>query len=291
VEPTAVARVIDGIAVFVDASDFATHDGIDHDHRRTPKDGQARHFDRVAEQEFEIDRPHGTPRLYRFLLAEKFRRSVGPIRTHLVGASALSVCGGSGMDAEFLARAGAVVTTSDLSLGAATRARTRSERYRLEIRSIVADVEHLPYAEQSVDLVAVHDGLHHLDDPYAGLSEMARVARRWVVVTEPARASITGLAIRLGLALETEEAGNRVARMEPSEVAAFLEARGFVVLQAERYAMYYPHHPGAVFSLLSRPSFFPIVRVGWRLANALLGRFGNKMVVIAERDRPASTDS
>jgi hypothetical protein len=36
---------------------------------------------------------------------------------------------------------------------------------------------------------------------------------------------------------------------------------------------------------------FPIVRVGWRLANALLGRFGNKMVVIAERDQSAEAYS
>ena len=46
-----------------------------------------------------------------------------------------------------------------------------------------------------------------------------------------------------------------------------------------------------MFSLLSRPFVFPIVRVGWRLVNALLGRFGNKMVVIAERDQSAATDS
>ncbi len=49
--------------------------------------------------------------------------------------------------------------------------------------------------------------------------------------------------------------------------------------------MYYPHHPGAVFRFLSRPFVFPPVRVGWRLANALLGRFGNKMVVVAERSQ------
>jgi hypothetical protein len=78
--------------------------------------------------------------------------------------------------------------------------------------------------------------------------------------------------------------------MEPSEVAAFLEARGYVVLRAERYAMYYPHHPGTGFSLLSRPFVFPIVRLGWLLANALLGRFGNKMVVVAERDQSAEAD-
>jgi glycosyltransferase involved in cell wall biosynthesis/SAM-dependent methyltransferase len=280
-----------GIPILLPQPATAEHDELDHHHAHGHKAAQAAHFDRPGEEAFEIDRPHGTPRLYRFLLAEKFRRAVGPIRPHLVGASALSVCGGSGMDAEFLARAGASVTTSDLSLGAATRAKARSEQYGLGIQSIVADVEHLPFADQSVDLVAVHDGLHHLDEPHAGLSEMARVARRWVVVTEPARASITRLAVRLGLALETEGAGNRVARMESSEVAAFLEARGYVVLRAERFAMYYPHHPGAVFRLLSRPFVFPIVRVGWRLGNALLGRFGNKMVVVAERAQSAATDS
>ena len=290
-KPTAIGRLIEGILVYVDDSAVVVNDEIDHVHKSVQKHAQVRHFDRPGKEAFEIARPRGTPRLYRFLLAERFRRALSPIRADLVGASALSVCGGSGMDAEFLARAGAAVTSSDLSLGAATRARARSERYRLGIQSIVADVEQLPFADQSVDLVAVHDGLHHLDDPYAGLAEMARVARRWVVVTEPARASVTRFAVRLGLALETEEAGNRVARMEPSEVAAFLEARGYTVLRAERYAMYYPHHPGAVFSLLSRPFVFPMVRVGWRVANALLGRFGNKMVVVAERDRSAATGS
>ncbi len=133
--------------------------------------------------------------------------------------------------------------------------------------------------------MAVHDGLHHLVDPNAGIVEMARVARRWVIISEPARASATRVAIRLGLALETEEAGNRVARLDPSETGAFLESLGYVVLRAERYAMYYPHHPGAVFRLLSRPFIFPVVRFGWRVANTLLGRWGNKMVVVAERAR------
>jgi len=277
--------VADGIPILLPEPSLAAHDELDHQHGHGHQAAQAAHFDRPGEEGFEIDRPHGTPRLYRFLLTEKFRRAVGPIRPHLVGVSALSVCGGSGMDAEFLERTGATVTTSDLSLGAATRAKTRADRYGLGIQSIVADVEHLPYADRSVDLVAVHDGLHHLVDPYAGLSEMARVARRWVVVTEPAQAAITRLAVRLGLALETEDAGNRVARMEPSEVAAFLETHGYAVLRAERYAMYYPHRPGAVFSLLSQPFLYPVVQIGWRVANALVGRFGNKMVVVAERDQ------
>lgn len=275
-----------GVAILVGDSSATAHDEPDHQGAHGHKAAQVAHFDRSVEEAFEIDRPRGTPRLYRFLLGEKFRRVVGPIRPHVVGVTALTVCGGSGMDAEFLARAGAMVTSSDISLGAALRAKVRSERHRVEIRSIVADVEHLPFADLAVDMVAVHDGLHHLHDPYAGLSEMARVARHWVVVTEPARASLTRLAIRLGLALETEDAGNRVVRMDPAEVATYLKARGFVVLRAERYAMYYRHRPGVVFSLLSGPVIYPAVRVCWRLANALVGRFGNKMVVVAKRAEP-----
>jgi len=274
---------VGGIPILLREPALAEHDELDHHRANVHREAQAAHFDRPGEEGFEIDRPHGTPRLYRFLVAEKFRRAVGPISPHLVGASALCVCGGSGMDAEFLERVGATVTTSDLSMGAATRAKARAERYGLGVQSVVADVEHLPFTDRSVDLVAVHDGLHHLPDPYAGLSEMARVARRWVVVTEPARASITRLAIRLGMALETEEAGNRVARLDPSEVAAFLRGHGYTVLRAERYAMYYPHHPGPVFGVLSRPVVYPFVRLAWRFTNALVGRFGNKMVVVAER--------
>jgi hypothetical protein len=47
--------------------------------------------------------------------------------------------------------------------------------------------------------------------------------------------------------------------------------------------MYYRHQPGVVFRLLSRPGLFQLATAGWRLANAILGRFGNKMVVVGER--------
>ncbi len=276
-------RIVDGVEIYVDDPSLTSHDEVGHDHSHAQKDAQARHFDQLAQQEFEIERPHGSSRLYGFLLGQKFSRAVRPIRGQLNGSTALVVCGGSGMDAEFFARDGAIVINSDLSLGAALRAKERSARYKLPIRSIVADVERLPFADESVDIVAVHDGLHHLDDPYAGLAEMARVARRWVVVSEPARALVTQFAIRLGIALETEEAGNRVERLEPVEVASFLAARGFTVLRAQRYAMYYPHAPGRAFAVLSLPLIYQLVRVSWLAANLVIGPMGNKMVVVAER--------
>ena len=100
---------------------------------------------------------------------------VGPMQK---GETVLTVCAGSGMDAEFLARSGYRVIAADLSLGAALRCLDRARRYNLDIAPIVADAEHLPFPDQSIGLVYVHDGLHHLQDPMAGLIEMARVASR-----------------------------------------------------------------------------------------------------------------
>lgn len=291
--------IVDGIPLFVRDLAMTTHDEIDHNHGEPSggtatdahKASQADHFDRAVAEEFEVTRPHGTPRLYRFLVGEKFRRATRPIGVQLAGATALTVCGGSGMDAEFLARAGARVIASDISLGAAKRTRERARRNGLAIVPIVADVEHLPFADHSIDLVFVHDGLHHLERPKIGLAEMARVAGRWVSVTEPARAMGTSVAVRAGLALEREEAGNIVARMTREEVLDLLQIAGFRPLVAQRYAMYYRHEPGSVFRALSQRWAFPVVRAGWRMANALIGRAGNKLVVVAMRVRESRAES
>jgi ubiquinone/menaquinone biosynthesis C-methylase UbiE len=282
----------DGTPVFVDESD-AQHDELDHlqgDRRHqhahitdAHKAAQSAFFDRTELAEFEIERPTGSPALYRFFLTEKFRRSVEPFNGRLDGWTALTVCGGSGMDAEFLASAGATVISSDLSLGAARRVRERANRHGSAIAPIVADVEHLPFADRSVDLVYVHDGLHHLENPSAGVAEMARVARRAVSINEPARATATAISVRFGLSLDREEAGNRVARLEAASTTSALESTGFHIVRADRYAMYYHHVPGRLTKLLSRPMVLPLAIAWWRFANRIVGRFGNKLTIVALR--------
>lgn len=242
---------------------------------------QAAYFDDAVDVEFEIERPSGTPSLYRWLIAEKFRRALGG--ADLTGRTALVVCGGSGMDAEFLARAGADVMSSDISIGAARRAVERARRHDAAITSVVADVERLPFGDRSVDVVYVHDGLHHIENPYAGLREMGRVARRAVAVTEPADALLTAVAVKTGLALEREDAGNRVARLRLADVCAALEGEGFRIAHASRYAMFYRHEPGVAMRVLSHPLLLPLAKLGFRLANLLVGRAGNKLVVLALR--------
>ncbi|MDQ6778278.1 MAG: methyltransferase domain-containing protein [Actinomycetota bacterium] len=261
---------------------FTTWDQLAEDRQSQHKLEQAAFFD-AGSDEWEIERPRGAPDLYRRLMEDKFRRATAGLEQILPGASALTVCGGSGMDAEFLARAGAVVIASDISLGAAGRVRERARRHAVDITPIVGDVESLPFRDRSVDIVSVHDGLHHLTDPMRGLIEMARVARCAVTVSEPARAVATAIAVRFGVALEQEEAGNRVARLDPAEVAETLSDFGFRVVGSERYAMYYQHEPGRPMRLLSRRQGGRVAAGAISAFNRRAGSFGNKLAVRAVR--------
>jgi glycosyltransferase involved in cell wall biosynthesis/ubiquinone/menaquinone biosynthesis C-methylase UbiE len=265
-----VFSLVDGVPVLSPIADADVH-----------KDHQAEYYDSIDE-EFELTRPHGLPSFYGRFLGEKFRRSVDRIG-NMQGMTALTVCGGSGMDAEFLARAGANAIASDISLGAAKRTLERSRRFGFPVLSIVADIENLPFEDQSVDLVYVHDGLHHLTDPEKGLAEMARVAKYAVSVTEPAIATVTKLGIKAGVAQEIEDAGNRVERLAPERVEAVLRKAGFSSFKSQRYLMYYRHEPGAVMRVLSTPVVSDVAYWGWRAGNLLVGRFGNKMSVQATR--------
>ncbi len=246
------------------------------------KDEQAAYFDE-ADPEFEVSRPHGTPWLYRWLLAEKFRRSLAGLPVPAAGMTAATICGGSGMDAEFLARAGASVMSTDISLGAAQRTRQRAERYGFEVLPVVADAEALPLRDRSVDLLYVHDGLHHLDSPEAGLREMLRTSRLAVSINEPARARATLLAARVGLSEHYEEAGNFIARMDPQTLAADVSAAGFDVVRIERYAMVYRHEPGRAARALSLPGVRSVTVAALRAFNAVAGAVGNKLTLQAVR--------
>jgi len=273
--------VVDGIPVMSDLADDDT--GTDYKRR------QIEFFDGES-AEFEISRPNGQPQLYGWLMAEKFRRSVRDVERQLSGATLLTVCGGSGMDAEFLAAQGASVVASDLSLGAVQRAAERGRRCGLPIQAIVADAEHLPFADRSVDIVYVHDGLHHLSDPMVGVAEMCRVARHCVLITEPVRAAVTAVAVHLRIALEEEDAGNRVERISPREIAAHLRRDGLNVSGLDRYAMFYQHTPGRWMHFFSRTRSFRIARLSLIGFNRTLGRIGNKASICAVRhDRDIDT--
>lgn len=263
--------IVDGIPVFVILRDD--------DHKFAQAD---RSFD-PAEEAWEIERPHGAPALYGWLMCEKLRRSIEGIEDRVRGEVALVVCAGSGMDAEFLARRGARVIAADLSLPAVQRARERAERQNIRLTPIVADVEALPFSDRGVGLTYVHDGLHHLRDPYVGLREMARVAARAVSINEPVRALVTKIAIWAGIASEHEEPGTKVERLDPDLVQFHLRQAGLTVVGADRYAMFYRHAPGPAMHHLSRSRLLPVTRGAIDSFNHLLGGVSNKLAVRAVR--------
>jgi SAM-dependent methyltransferase len=58
-------------------------------------------------------------------------------------------------------------------------------RRRPNLRFEVMPVESLSFADGAFDLVAATEVLEHVGDPEAAVAEMARVARRWLLVSVP----------------------------------------------------------------------------------------------------------
>jgi SAM-dependent methyltransferase len=294
--PVAVGETASSLACTACGLAFADHDGIpllllpsieardgDDDVSTGHKERQIAFFDQDSVDDFGITRPRGAPELYGWLLEEKFRRSIIGLDHLLPGSTVLTICGGSGIDADFLARRGAHVILSDIAVGVVLQARERARRFGLDLELVVADAEALPFADASVDMVYVHDGLHHLERPALALAEMARVARHAISITEPAHAFATSTAVRLGLADRHEEAGNPVRRLTLDELTSELTARGFQPISPQRYAMYYHHWPGRAVRLLSHPVLLPLAKAAFGTVNRVAGRFGNKLAVQAVR--------
>jgi SAM-dependent methyltransferase len=278
----ALYHVRGGIPILLPAGFDASHVHDEIDHMHAHKHQQADYFDRGVAEEFEISRPNNAPEAYRWLIQQKFRRSVAHLPS-LRGATVVDACCGSGMDAELLAREGAGVIAVDISEGCAQRALARARRYGLDYLVVVGDVEHLPLRDAGADISYVHDGLHHLAEPALGLRELARVAGRAVSVNEPADALGTAAMVKLGISQAWEDAGNRVARLRPQDLARELRAHGFDVTAEGRYLMYYRHEPGSIMRLASRPLTRRAYRAAVSLADAALGRWGNKLQVTAKR--------
>ncbi|MFN7971774.1 MAG: class I SAM-dependent methyltransferase [Acidobacteriota bacterium] len=92
-------------------------------------------------------------------------------------ASVLEVASGSGVFSEPLAREFPGLTCVDFAHGMLA-ASTWGRRCQ-------ADAMRLPFADGSFDLVFEANLLHHVPDAAGAVREIARVARRWVVLLEP----------------------------------------------------------------------------------------------------------
>jgi ubiquinone/menaquinone biosynthesis C-methylase UbiE len=244
---------------------------------------QAAFFDSALDREFEIERPHGTGALYGWSIQSKFALASKMLGFPLSGTSLLDVCCGSGMGSEFYAKAGARVTGLDISEQSVNRARERARRHGFTAEFLTGDAENLPFPDQSFDVVAVHDGLHHLPNPHAAIAEMARVARSAVIVIEPARSWLTQQAVRVGFALDFEEAGNVVYRFEGSEVVDVLKNSGFESCGARQYLLYYRHEPFQWARWVEKTPILYAIKAVFQVASFLTPNLGNKLCVVGRR--------
>jgi SAM-dependent methyltransferase len=248
-----------------------------------PRERQLSFYDQQCGAEFEISRPHGCGRLYEFLVEHKFRTGLLMLRFEVAGRSVLELCCGSGMITEKFALAGAAVTGIDFSAASVARARERCRRRGFTAQFLIADAENLAFADRSFDIVAVHDGLHHLEYPDRAIREMARIARHEVLILEPARATLTRLAVHLGIAVDVEEAGNAVQRLVPRKIARILRDLGYSEIRWKRTLMYYPHRPSAWFRWFDHSLLFALFRLLFAVVDLGLGRWGNKLALGAMR--------
>jgi SAM-dependent methyltransferase len=251
----------------------------------TTKAGQADYYDHnVEDPEFEINRPYGESRVYRYLMDFKFARIIKLLGSSIQGSNVLIVCCGSGMDAEYAVRSGARVVALDISSGCLDRASVRAQRHGLNYALVRGDAENLPFRDGSFDYAFVHDGLHHLPTPELALTEMARVARLGIMVTEPADANVTKVLIRSGLMKPYEEAGNYVVRFHPQQLATLCRSLGFDRVRSSRYLMKYGHPPARWWRHLDSEPLFQAARATFlTFGSALFGRWGNKLAFVAER--------
>lgn len=246
-------------------------------------DFQRHFYAEECDPEFEIERPHGCGRVYDFLIERKFQDGMAVLGVPVRGRELLEICAGSGMMAEKFSRAGATVTATDFSPAAIARARERARRHHFALDVSVADAERLPFKDRSFDIAAVHDGLHHLENPERAIAEMARVAREAVLIMDPAEAALTRLAVHAGMAEDVEEAGNRVRRVNPEQAARILRDCGFGGVRWRRRLMYYPHRPWEWLRWFDNPISFAAFRAAYSGGNLALGRWGNKLSLTARR--------
>lgn len=92
-----------------------------------------------------------------------------------------------GMYAISAARADAVAVGIDISETKLQRAVSYAAEFEVTDKAffLSADGHHLPFGDDSFDMVICSQVLEHLSDPELAMRELARVAKRWVIISVP----------------------------------------------------------------------------------------------------------
>ena len=123
---------------------------------------------------------------------------------------------------------------------------------------VIADAMALPFAGGAFDLVFCWELLHHVDEPWRALREMARVSRKSIAFFEPNPLNLAQFLFSL-----CDREHRWVLRFSRRYVADQVKRAGLRLLTFERCGLILPNRtPPVLFPLLVRAPFrFPVVGI------------------------------
>jgi ubiquinone/menaquinone biosynthesis C-methylase UbiE len=187
----------------------------------------------------------------RHQVLQKIRKALGgqpPVFAH-----SLEIGAGTGYFSLNLMQAGVVraATCTDISQGMLDTLAANAARLDLDVTTQVADAEHLPFADESFDLVLGHAVLHHLPDLDQAFSEFFRVLKPGGIVLfagEPSRVGDRIAAVPKGAAVRVAPLWRRAIRARPAaeghsdggaenhQLESVVDVHAFVPEDLERFA-------------------------------------------------------
>lgn len=140
------------------------------------KDANTRYHD-VAAEDYDAKWGIDFGETGRAQVTEKLRKALDGAEPRF--GDALEIGSGTGYFSINLLRCGAIetATCTDISPGMLTTLRGNAAREGLEVETVEAEAERLPFADGSFDLVFGHAVLHHIPDLRRAASEFLRVLR------------------------------------------------------------------------------------------------------------------
>jgi 2-polyprenyl-3-methyl-5-hydroxy-6-metoxy-1,4-benzoquinol methylase len=153
-----------------------------------------------------------------------FQRTLDELFAEAAPASVLDVGCGEGVLTEQWAQRLGDGRVVGIDLADPKLAAEWATRRRPNLQFEAMTVESLSFADDAFDLVAATEVLEHVDHPEAAVAEMARVARRWLLVSVPHEPLWRALNVARGAYLR--ELGNTPGHLNHWTRAGFVRMLG-----------------------------------------------------------------
>lgn len=212
--------------------------------------------------------------LYSWLNYYQLFESASRIRELQPRSILVGMCG-SGFEFDVLRQFTPRIWGVDISSGVLDNAKRRADSLGLQGGIIRGDIENLPFADSSFDLVIVHHGLHHMPVLDHALGDLLRVSKKHVLIFEPVDGWPRKLA-RFTRASPGMEPGGTVVRDIDSRKVAAIAAKMNATLEWEK-RYFYPRvrspQPGAFIRFANRVGLSLWLRWPLRAFNSIFGGF------------------